>query len=181
MHRPANIPPGQRLPVLFWIHGGGLTNGGANQYDGSLIATRTSTVVVTINYRLGVFGFPAHSALTSEAGQSGAITASWTNRRRCAGSTGTSPRSGAIRGRWRSRAISPAFTPAERRLSSDMVHAWGAFAHSGSPWAAGPAYWSGFSRTAKVMSLHAGGASVLLSDRQVEAEHSCDFWNSAGA
>ena len=46
------------LPVLVWIHGGAFTNGTANAswYDGSNLAAR-SCVVVTINYRLGAFGF----------------------------------------------------------------------------------------------------------------------------
>jgi len=55
------------LPVLFWIHGGGLVNGSgtAALYDGSSLARR-GVVVVTINYRLGRFGFFAHPALTAE-------------------------------------------------------------------------------------------------------------------
>ncbi|MFD1535445.1 carboxylesterase/lipase family protein [Nonomuraea guangzhouensis] len=69
--RPAGTRAGQRLPVLFWIHGGGLQNGSGNQHDGSLIARLENVVVVSINYRLGVFGFLAHPALTREAGQSG--------------------------------------------------------------------------------------------------------------
>ncbi|NCZ88191.1 MAG: carboxylesterase/lipase family protein [Actinobacteria bacterium] len=46
------------LPVLVWIHGGAFTNGTANAswYDGSNLAAR-GCVVVTINYRLGAFGF----------------------------------------------------------------------------------------------------------------------------
>jgi carboxylesterase type B len=71
VQRPAGTRPGARLPVYFWIHGGGLTNGSSNQHDGSLIVRTTGVVVVTINYRLGVFGFLAHPALTAEAGQSG--------------------------------------------------------------------------------------------------------------
>jgi para-nitrobenzyl esterase len=71
VQRPAGIRPGARLPVYFWIHGGGLTNGSSNQHDGSLIVRTTGVVVVTINYRLGVFGFLGHPALTAETGQSG--------------------------------------------------------------------------------------------------------------
>jgi para-nitrobenzyl esterase len=71
VQRPAGTHPGARLPVLFWIHGGSLQNGSSNQYDGSLIVRRTGIIVVTINYRLGVFGFLAHPALTREAGESG--------------------------------------------------------------------------------------------------------------
>jgi para-nitrobenzyl esterase len=63
-------PTGARgLPVMVWIHGGGLVNGSgtADLYDGSALA-RQGVVVVTINYRLGRFGFFAHPALTAEAG-----------------------------------------------------------------------------------------------------------------
>ncbi|TVT10631.1 carboxylesterase family protein [Amycolatopsis bartoniae] len=60
----------KKLPVYVWIHGGGLQNGSSNQHDGSLLASQ-DVVVVTINYRLGVFGFLAHPGLTAEAGQSG--------------------------------------------------------------------------------------------------------------
>jgi para-nitrobenzyl esterase len=51
-------------PVLVWIHGGGLTQDGARNYDGTKLAA-DGTVVVTINYRLGALGFLAHPALAS--------------------------------------------------------------------------------------------------------------------
>ncbi len=58
----------RRLPVMVWIHGGGLVNGSATAdlYDGSALA-RQDVVVVSMNYRLGRFGFFAHPALTAEA------------------------------------------------------------------------------------------------------------------
>ncbi|MFC0438878.1 carboxylesterase/lipase family protein [Kutzneria buriramensis] len=72
VQRPSFVHSGQKAPVYFWIHGGGLQNGSSDQHDGSLIASRTGAVVVTINYRLGAFGFLAHPGLTAEgAGQSG--------------------------------------------------------------------------------------------------------------
>jgi len=61
---------GQRNPVLVWIHGGGNVDGESNDYDGTKLATGgpigSPSVVVTINYRLGLFGFLAHPALDSE-------------------------------------------------------------------------------------------------------------------
>ncbi|MER7928737.1 carboxylesterase family protein [Streptomyces sp. NPDC096057] len=47
----------RRLPVLFWIHGGSLKTGSGNEYDGAQIADSQNAVVVSINYRLGVFGY----------------------------------------------------------------------------------------------------------------------------
>ncbi|GIF26731.1 para-nitrobenzyl esterase [Actinoplanes tereljensis] len=69
--RPASARTGQRLPVYFWIHGGGLSNGSGSQHDGSLIVRETGVIVVSINYRLGVFGFLAHPGLSGQPGQSG--------------------------------------------------------------------------------------------------------------
>jgi para-nitrobenzyl esterase len=54
-------------PVLVWIHGGGLVQDGARNYDGTKLAA-TGAVVVTINYRLGALGFLAHPALASSPG-----------------------------------------------------------------------------------------------------------------
>ena len=58
-----------RLPVMVWIHGGGFTRGfsGSKSYDGEILS-RKGAVVVTINYRLGVFGFFAHPELSAESG-----------------------------------------------------------------------------------------------------------------
>ena len=55
-------------PVLFWIHGGGYTGGSGSTaiYDGTPLAA-DGAVVVTINYRLNVFGFLAHPALSAES------------------------------------------------------------------------------------------------------------------
>jgi para-nitrobenzyl esterase len=63
----ASTRPARRLPVLVWIHGGGFSSGGATVpvYDGAHLATR-GMVVVTINYRLGVYGFLSHPALRRE-------------------------------------------------------------------------------------------------------------------
>jgi para-nitrobenzyl esterase len=57
-----------RLPVMVWIYGGGLTNGAGSipLYSGDVLASK-GVIVVTFNYRLGVFGFLADSELTKES------------------------------------------------------------------------------------------------------------------
>jgi len=60
---------GGSLPVLVWIHGGGLTQDGGRNYDPTKLAAG-GVVVVTINYRLGALGFLAHPALASRPGGS---------------------------------------------------------------------------------------------------------------
>jgi para-nitrobenzyl esterase len=49
----------QKRPVMVWIHGGAFTMGSGSkaQYSGCTLAKRGGVVVVTLNYRLGVFGF----------------------------------------------------------------------------------------------------------------------------
>ena len=56
------------LPVLVWIHGGSFFWGAGSEalYDGEMLARR-GTVVVSINYRLGVFGYLAHPELSAES------------------------------------------------------------------------------------------------------------------
>lgn len=54
---PADLAPGERLPVLFWIHGGAYVGGSANLYRLDRLAARGRLVVVAANYRVGVFGF----------------------------------------------------------------------------------------------------------------------------
>lgn len=53
---PAALP-GEKLPVMFWIHGGGLSTGYGHEmeFDGEAIAKR-KVILVTINYRVGFFG-----------------------------------------------------------------------------------------------------------------------------
>ncbi|HEX4951243.1 MAG TPA: carboxylesterase family protein [Blastocatellia bacterium] len=59
---------GEQRPVMVWIHGGALTRGsGATPtYDGTNFAKK-GVVLVTINYRLGPFGYLAHPELTAES------------------------------------------------------------------------------------------------------------------
>jgi len=62
--RPANAS--SNLPVMVWIYGGALAHGNTPQYPGDALA-RQGVVVVSMNYRMGRFGFFAHPALTAES------------------------------------------------------------------------------------------------------------------
>jgi para-nitrobenzyl esterase len=59
---------GKRLPVLFWIYGGGGIEGSSEVpvYDGTEVA-KTGIIVVTINYRLGIFASMTYPELTAES------------------------------------------------------------------------------------------------------------------
>ncbi len=61
---------GARLPVMVWIYGGGFQAGSTSEprQNGAHLATK-GVVVVSMNYRLGVFGFLAHPELTKESGR----------------------------------------------------------------------------------------------------------------
>lgn len=58
----------KKLPVMVWIHGGGFFGGAGSQpgYDGTRL-TQQGVIVVTLNYRLGLFGFFAHPELSAES------------------------------------------------------------------------------------------------------------------
>ena len=60
--------PDEKLPVLFWIHGGAYTGGYGSEmeFDGEGFCKR-GCILVTINYRLGVLGFMAHPELSAES------------------------------------------------------------------------------------------------------------------
>ncbi|MFG2616724.1 carboxylesterase/lipase family protein [Streptomyces sp. NPDC048507] len=59
----APTKPGRGRPVLVWFHGGGFRNGAGDPYRPEPLVTRGGVVAVTVNYRLGVFGFFGHPAL----------------------------------------------------------------------------------------------------------------------
>jgi para-nitrobenzyl esterase len=68
VYAPADATSKSKLPVMFWIHGGGYSGGGSNEprHNGDFLPLK-GVVLVTINYRLGVFGFLATSDLAKEA------------------------------------------------------------------------------------------------------------------
>lgn len=61
----------EKLPVFVWIHGGGMVagTGMAPFFEGDVLAQQ-GIIVVSINYRLGLFGFLCHPELTAESGYS---------------------------------------------------------------------------------------------------------------
>jgi para-nitrobenzyl esterase len=69
--RTPNLHPPQPLPVMVWLHGGGNRAGSARGTVDSFI-TRRGVVLVSVQYRLGVFGFLSHPALTRESHGRGA-------------------------------------------------------------------------------------------------------------
>lgn len=62
--------PKEKRPVIVWIYGGGFSSGGAGApiYDGEAMAKK-GIVFVSLNYRVGIFGFFAHPGLTKESGK----------------------------------------------------------------------------------------------------------------
>ena len=77
-------------PVIVFVHGGGLSSGAGSYYDGEALAKK-GAVVVTLNYRLGVFGFRASDLTRSPARQFENTACS--SMRRCAGCSRTLRRS----------------------------------------------------------------------------------------
>jgi para-nitrobenzyl esterase len=71
VYAPASAKPKAKLPVMFWIHGGGYSGGSGSEprHNGDFLPLK-GVVLVTINYRLGVFGFLALPELATEQGGS---------------------------------------------------------------------------------------------------------------
>ena len=68
VYAPASSQPKSKLPVMFWIHGGGYFAGASSEprHNGDFLPLK-GVVLVTFNYRLGVFGFLATADLAKEA------------------------------------------------------------------------------------------------------------------
>jgi para-nitrobenzyl esterase len=67
VYAPAHEPHNAKLPVMLWIHGGGYAGGASSEprHNGNFLPLK-GVVLVTFNYRLGVFGFLALPELTAE-------------------------------------------------------------------------------------------------------------------
>jgi len=68
VYAPADATAKSNLPVMFWIHGGGYSGGGSSEprHNGDFLPLK-GVILVTINYRLGVFGFLVTDELAKEA------------------------------------------------------------------------------------------------------------------
>ncbi|CAH0057496.1 unnamed protein product [Clonostachys solani] len=69
--RPENTPADAKLPVLYWMHGGGFAIGSSQAYNGSVIVPRAAQqgkpfILVSVNYRLGAFGFLGGAEVLAE-------------------------------------------------------------------------------------------------------------------
>lgn len=71
VQRPSTATNSSKLPVLFWIYGGGWVAGSTASYDGSSIVStsvsqKKDIVYVSVNYRLGAFGWLSSKQLAAE-------------------------------------------------------------------------------------------------------------------
>ncbi|GAB3950944.1 carboxylesterase/lipase family protein [Kribbella albertanoniae] len=57
-------PSAKPRAVMVWLHGGGFFQGTSNNYEASKLAARGDVVVVTVNYRLGIYGFFGYPGLS---------------------------------------------------------------------------------------------------------------------
>lgn len=73
VYRPAKADKHDRLPVLVWIHGGGFGSGSGGLFNGSEMAAQTGSIVVSINYRVGVLGYLAVEQMGEDAGNLGLL------------------------------------------------------------------------------------------------------------
>lgn len=63
VYTPRAAGQGTPLPVMVWLHGGGFSAGAGSDYDARRLAVGGNVIVITVNYRLGIFGFFAHKGL----------------------------------------------------------------------------------------------------------------------
>ncbi|MDQ8200879.1 carboxylesterase family protein [Pelagicoccus enzymogenes] len=180
--RPA-APQGKKLPVMFWIHGGGFFAGGTSEprQNGHQLA-RKEVIVVSVGYRMGIFGFMAHPELTEESavGASGnyglldmVAALEWVQENIAAfgGDPGNVTIFGESAGSWAVSSLMA--TP----LSEGLFHK--AIAQSGavlSPWRQPPSRLEAEATAVGFLEEHFGGAT-LESLRELPADKLIDvFW-----
>jgi len=66
VYAPPNTKAGDNLNVMVWVHGGGNKMGAGSQYNPSHLVSKYNVIVVTLNYRLGVFGQFASELIAKE-------------------------------------------------------------------------------------------------------------------
>lgn len=67
VYTPASVTGDSRLPVMVWIHGGSFEYGAGSDYDPDVLTQKHQVITVTLNYRLGAFGFLALQSLNTES------------------------------------------------------------------------------------------------------------------
>nr|WP_223206340.1 carboxylesterase family protein [Streptomyces xanthii] len=60
---PAAGQAARKRPVMVWMHGGAFLGGSGSDYSAERLAVQGDAIVVTVNYRLGIFGYFGHSGL----------------------------------------------------------------------------------------------------------------------
>jgi para-nitrobenzyl esterase len=68
VYSPAGATFDERVPVMVYLHGGSFFRGSGQEFNAAALADQGDVVAVTINYRLGQFGFLAHPALDVPGG-----------------------------------------------------------------------------------------------------------------
>lgn len=78
VYAPASIKNAdKKLPVMYWIYGGGNNSGYSGSYNGSVLAEDQQVVVVAIDYRLGTLGWFIHPAILAENASGAAASGNW--------------------------------------------------------------------------------------------------------
>jgi para-nitrobenzyl esterase len=104
--------------VLVWLHGGGFTAGAGSDYDPTRMAVQGGVIVVTVDFRLGVYGFFGHPGLPGSGtfgllDQQAALRWVWANIGAFGGDPGGDPR---LAIRRLGRHLRPSDLPAGGRL-----------------------------------------------------------------
>jgi len=198
---------GRGLPVMFWIHGGGLIEGSSTPYNPERLVKK-GVIVVTINYRLGYLGFLAQSAIDAEGHlncnyglMDQQFALSWV-RRNIANFGGdpddeNAPPSqsefgGLLTfplGAYHSAELPYLFktgnvfglpellSPEQRRLSHAMVSYWTQFAKTGDPISSGEPLWSPYSASTDQFQSLIAPTPVVESN--FDSSHQCStFWDT---